>query len=68
MFKINTLNKAITSVTDELLKEHKTTHQLMEIDQKGCQQGSMGCVDYRVMDKAIPEDAQSNRKKITCVW
>lgn len=68
MFKINTLYKAITSVTDELLKEHKTTDQLMEIDQKGCKQGSMGCIDYRVMDKAIPEDAQSNRKKIICVW
>ena len=64
---LNTLYKAITSVIDELLKEHKATKQLMKIDQKGCKQGSMGCID-NLMDKAILEDAQGNRKNITCVW
>ena len=65
---LNTLYKAITSVIDELLKEHEATHQLMQIDQKGCKQGSMGCIDHLLMDKAILEDAQFNRKNITCVW
>ncbi|XP_068723454.1 uncharacterized protein [Montipora capricornis] len=31
---LNTLYKAVTSVIDELLKEHEATHQLMQIDQK----------------------------------
>ena len=65
---LNTLYKAITSVIDELLKEHKATHQLMQIDQKGCKQGSMGCIDNLLVDKAVLEDAQFNRKIITCVW
>ena len=65
---LNTLYKAITSVVDELLKEHKATHQLMQIDQKGCKQGSMGCIDNLLVDKAIREDAQFNRRNITCVW
>lgn len=55
-------------MTDELLKENETTHQLMQIDQKGCKQGSMGCIDNLQMDKAILEDAQFNRKNIHCVW
>ena len=42
---LNTLYKAITSVIDELLKEHEVAHQLTQIDQKGCKQGSMGCID-----------------------
>ena len=50
---LNTLYKAITSVIDELLKEHEATHQLMQIDQKGWKQGSMGCIDNLLMDKAI---------------
>ena len=59
---LNTLYKAITSVIDELLKEHEAAHQLRQIDQKGCKQGSMGCIDNLLMDKAILEDAQFNRK------
>ena len=65
---LNTLYKAITSAIDERLKEHEAVHQLMQIDQKGCKQGSMGCIDNLLMDKAILEDAQFNRKSITCVW
>ena len=38
---------------DELLKEHEATQQLMQIDQKGWKQGSLGCVDNLLMDKAI---------------
>ena len=64
---LNTLYKAMTSVIDELLKEHEATHQLMQINQKGCKQGSMGCTDNLLMDIAILEDAQFNRKNITCV-
>ena len=60
--------KAITSVIDELLKEHEATHQLMKIDQKGCNQGYMGCIDDLLMDKSRLEDAQLNRKSISCVW
>ena len=63
---LNTLYKAITSLIDELLKEHEAAHQLMQIDQKGCKQGSMGCIDNLLMDKAILEDAQFNRKNLTC--
>ena len=40
----------------------------MQIDQKGCKQGSVGCIDNLLMDKAILEDAQFNRKNITCPW
>ena len=46
---LNTLY-AITSVIDELLKEHEAAHQLMQIDQNGCKQGSMGCIDNLLMD------------------
>ena len=28
----------------------------------------MGCIDNLLIDKAILEDAQSNRKNISCVW
>ena len=45
---------------DELLKEHEAAHQ---IDQNGCKQGSMGCIDNLLMDKAKLEDPQFNRKK-----
>ena len=54
---LNTLYKAITSGIDELLKEHEATYQLMQIDQKSCKQGSMGCIDNLLVDKAILEDA-----------
>ena len=47
----------------ELLKEHEAAHQLMQIHQKGCKQGSMGCIGNRTMDKPILEDPQFNRKK-----
>ena len=65
---LNTLYKAITAVIDELLKEHEATHQLMQIDQKDCKQGSIGCIDNLLMHKAILEDAQFDRKNITSVW
>ena len=38
-------------------EEHETTHQLMQINQKGCKQGSMGCIDNLLIDKAILEDS-----------
>ena len=53
--RLNTLYKAITSVIDELQKEHEATKQLMKIDQNGWEQGSMGCID-NLVDKAILED------------
>ena len=43
---------------DELLKEHEAAHQ---IDQNGCKQGSMGCIDNLLMDKAKLEDAQQEK-------
>ena len=46
---------------DELLKEDEAAHQLMQIDQKSCKQGSMGCIDNLLMDKAKLEDAQQEK-------
>ena len=60
---LNILYKTITSVIGELLKEHEAAHQLMQIHQKSCKQGSMGCIDNLLMDKAKLEDPQFNRKK-----
>lgn len=65
---LDTLYKAITSVIDGMLKEHEARYQMMQIDQKGCKLGSMGCIDNLLIHKAILEDAQTNKKNITCVW
>ena len=65
---LNTTYKAITSVINDMLNKHEERHQLMQVDQRGCKHGSMGCIDNLLIDKAILEDAQSNRKNISCVW
>lgn len=61
---LNTLYKAVTSVIDELLKEHEATHHLMQIDQKGCKRGSVGCIDNLLIDNKIHK---STRKHHLCM-
>ena len=47
------------------MKQHTNLCKLIK---KAAQQGSMGCIDNLLIDKAMLEDAQFNKKNITCVW
>ena len=63
---LNTMDKAITSVTDNKLKDHQEQYKYMQIDH--CSTGSMGCIDNLTIDKGILEDADIRRKNLSCVW
>lgn len=41
---LNTMYKLITSVIDGRLKKHQEQCNYMQIDQRGCTSGSMGCI------------------------
>ena len=62
---LNTMYKAITPVIDNKLKDHQEQYKYMQIDQRGCSTGSMGCIDNLTIDKAILEDAGIRRKNIS---
>ena len=63
---LNTMYKAITSVTDNKLKDHQEQYKYMQIDH--CSTGSMGCIDSLAIDKGILEDAEIRRKNLSYVW
>jgi len=65
---LNTMYKAITSVIDAQLREHQEKYKYMQIDQRGCSTGSMGCIDNLAIDKAVLEDAEIRRKNLSCIW
>ena len=64
----NTMYKAITSVIYNKLKDHQEEHKYMQIDQRGCSTGSVGCINNLAIDKAILEDAEIRRKNLSCEW
>lgn len=39
----------------------------MQLDQRGGVKGSMGCIDNLSIDKAILEDANKNKKNLSCL-
>ena len=65
---LNTMYKLVTSVIDARLRKHQGQYNYMQIDQRGCTTGSMGCVDNLLIDKAVQEDAQFGRKNLSCTW
>ena len=65
---LNTMYKTITSVIDSKLKEHQDKHQYMQIDQRGCTTGSMGCMDNLIIDKATLDKARDKKKNLSCTW
>ena len=65
---LNTLYKTITSVIDSKVNIHQAHHQYMQIDQRGCTTGSMGCIDNLIIDKTTLEEARDRNKNLSCVW
>ena len=65
---LNTMYKLITSVMDARLRKHQEQYNYIQIDQRGCTPGSMGCIDNLLIDKAVLEDAQFGRKNLSCTW
>ena len=64
---LNNIHKVVTSIINEALKSHEKFQQLPQLDQRGSKPGSMGCID-NLLDKAILEDAKTNRKNLSCTW
>lgn len=65
---LNTIYKLVTSIINLELQKHETKHRIMQIDQRGGTPGSMGCVDNLLIDKTILQDAERNRKNLSCTW
>ena len=40
----------------------------MQLYQRGRVKGSMGCIDNLLINKAILEDANKNKKNLSCLW
>ena len=66
--RLNTLYKLIMSMIDHQLQVHKDNNNLMEIDQRGGKAKSMGTIDNLLIDKMILEDAQFQKKNLSCTW
>ena len=47
---LNTMYKLVTSVIDARLRKHQEQYNYMQIDQRGCTTGSMGCIDNLLIE------------------
>ena len=54
---MTTTYKLVTSVIDARLTKHQEQYNYMQIDQRGCSTGLMGCIDNLLIDKAVLKDA-----------
>ena len=65
---LNTMYKLITSLINNQLQSHLSKYSLTQLDQRGGVKGSVGCADNLLIEKAILEDTNKNKKNLSCLW
>ena len=65
---LNTSYKLITAVINHNLRKIEARQNMLQLDQKGGNPGSMGCTDNFLVDRMVLKDAQFNLKNLTCTW
>ena len=64
----NSMYKIYTSILNYFLEDHCRVNNILGIEQAAAKQGSWGCTDQLIINKAIMEEVKSKRRNLVCAW
>ena len=65
---LNTSYKLMTSVLSEILMKHMMAYYLLPVEQRALWRGQRGCLDALLLDAAIANEAQDQKRTLFVAW